>query len=250
MNIFITGATTGIGFHLAQSYLEKGHRVGLTGRDLSKLPNGFIEQYSKVRCYEVDVNDEEKMSSIIEEFIAEEGLDMIIANAGISDGRKLSKPDFGRSRHIINTNVMGVLNTFEPAIKHFLEKQAGHLVAISSVAAFIGVPGSSAYCASKAAVLKLCESLTIDLAKYNINVSTICPGFIDTPLTRQNTHSMPFIIPVEKGVQKIERALAKKKALYIFPLPMAMTVTFLNKIPRFLYRFIMSLPFLSYAKES
>jgi short-subunit dehydrogenase len=247
MNIFITGATTGIGFELAKSYLETGNRVALTGRDLSKLPEDFSEKYHLAKLYEVDVCDEQKMSEVIEEF-SREGLDVIIANAGISDGQKLDLPDFQRARKIMNTNVLGLINTFEPAMKYFIKHKKGHLVALSSVAAFMGVPGSGPYCGSKAAVQKMCESLTIDLKKYGISVTTICPGFIDTPLTRQNDHGMPFLMSADKAVVKIIKAIHKKKPLFIFPWPMALTVTFLNKIPRFLYRAIMTK--INYAKES
>lgn len=249
MNVFITGSTTGIGFHLALHYLQGGHRVGISGRNLSKLPDGFMNQYPQAVCYEVDVTDQQKMKESIEDFI-QGGLDIVIANAGISDGRKAKKPDFTRSRQIMNTNVMGLINTFEPALEQFYSQGHGQLVAMASVAGFIGLSGSGAYCGSKAAVLKMCESLSLDLAKENIHVTAICPGFIDTPLTRQNKHSMPFLMPVEQAVIKIEKAINAKRALYMFPLPMAFVVTFLNKIPRKLYRFLMGLSLFQYSKET
>lgn len=147
------------------------------------------------------------------------------------------------------TNVQGVLNTVEPAINVFTKQGSGHIVLMSSVAAFMGLPGSSFYCASKAAVYRLGESLTLDLKKENIHVTTLCPGFVDTPLTRKNKHSMPFIISDELAVQKMTKAIAAKKVLYLFPWKMALTVTLLNKIPRWFYRFLMELPFVNYGKK-
>lgn len=249
MNVFITGGTTGIGFSLACLYLKKGHRVGITGRNLSKLPSNILSKYSKLETFEVDVLDEEKMIESIQKFSEKSPLDIMIANAGISDWRKPATPDFSVGRKIIETNVIGVLNSFAPATEIFLKEGRGQLVALSSVAAFSGIPGSSFYCASKSAVFRLCESLAIDLKPKNIAVTTICPGFIKTPLTDSNHHKMPFIIEADVAAQKIAKAIENKKVLFLFPWPMAFLITFLNKIPRSLYRFIMNLPFMNYSKE-
>ena len=249
MNIFITGGTTGIGHELACLYLEKGYRVGITGRDLKKLPPQTAEKYPKLETFEVDVTDEENMTLAVQDFSRAGALDIIIANAGISDWSKPATPNFSQGKKIIQTNVLGVLNTFAPAIDIFLKEGKGQLVAISSVAAFSGIPGSSFYCASKSAVFRLCESLTIDLKPKNIAVTTICPGFIKTPLTDKNAHGMPFIIEADVAALKIAKAIEKKKALLLFPWQMAIVITFLNKIPRSLYRYIMTLPFMNYSKE-
>ena len=248
MNVFITGGTSGLGLALAAHYLNARHRVGVCGRDLNKLPNEISSKYKKLEAFEVDVTERKKMSEIITQF-AESGLDLIIANAGISDGNKHKTPDFERGHKIMATNVQGVLNTVEPAINIFTKQNSGHIVLMSSVAAFMGLPGSSFYCASKAAVFRLGESLTLDLKKENIHVTTLCPGFVDTPLTRKNKHSMPFIISDELAVKKMTKAIEAKKVLYLFPWKMALTVTLLNKIPRPLYRFLMELPFVNYGKK-
>jgi len=248
MNVFITGGTSGLGLALAKKYLESGHRVGICGRDLGKLPEGFLASYTTLSAYEADVIDEERMKQVILEF-AQTGLDLVIANAGISDGNKHKLPDFIRGQKIMMTNIQGVLNTTSPAIEVFVKQQSGHIVLMSSVAAFMGLPGSSFYCASKAAVYRLGESFYFDLKKVNVHVTTICPGFVDTPLTRKNKHSMPFIIDDEKAALKMMKAIARKKALFIFPWQMALTVTFLNKIPRYFYRFLMQLPFVKYGEK-
>jgi len=150
---------------------------------------------------------------------------------------------------IIDINVKGVLNTFEFALELMLPKKKGHLVATASVAGFMGLPGAGAYSASKAAVLKLCESYSIDLKRSGINVTAIAPGFIDTPLTQQNNHKMPFIMSSDKAARLIKRALEKKKVLYVFPLRMKIIVAILDKMPRSWYRCLMGSKILNYSSE-
>jgi short-subunit dehydrogenase len=174
---------------------------------------------------------------------------MIIANAGRSVGAKSKTPQFSVANDIIDINVKGVLNTFEAALELMMPKKKGHLVATASVAGFMGLPGAGAYSASKAAVLKLCESYSLDLKRYGINVSAIAPGFIDTPLTKQNNHKMPFLMSSEKAAKLIKRALEKKKVLYVFPLRMKIIVAILEKMPRSWYRKLMGLKMLNYSSE-
>lgn len=241
MKVFITGGTSGIGLSLAILYLEEGHSVGLCGRDLSKLPDDFLKNYPKAKAFKVDITKRSEVLSSVNEF-SEGQLDLIIANAGRSEGEKPSWPDFDIYRDIIDVNLNGVLNTFEAALDNMKTQGHGQLVAISSVAGFIGLPGAGAYCASKAAVTKLCESLAIDLAPQGYTVTTICPGFIDTPLTQQNTHSMPFLMSSKEGARRIKKAITFKKTLYVFPLPMKLVITLLDKMPRFLYRLVWKIP--------
>jgi NAD(P)-dependent dehydrogenase (short-subunit alcohol dehydrogenase family) len=244
VNIFITGGTTGIGLALAKLYLSEGHRVGICGRDLSKL----TEEYPNLFCYKVDVTNRDELHAAVKEFSKGE-LDIIIANAGRSVGAKTQIPNAILSSQVIDINVKGVLNTFDIGLELMLHKRKGHLVATASVAGFVGLPGAAAYSASKAAVLKLCESYAIDFKPLGISVTAIAPGFIDTPLTKQNPHSMPFIMSAEKGAMLIKRAIEKKKVLYIFPLPMKIIITILDKMPRCLYRFIMSIKFFNYSQK-
>lgn len=248
MNIFITGGTTGIGLALAKLYLEEGHRVGICARNLSKFPTEIRNKYKQLQCYEVDVTKREDLYNAIYDFAPVE-LDMVIANAGRSVGVKSKTPQFSVANEIIDINVKGVLNTFDIALEIMLPRKKGHLVATASVAGFMGLPGAGAYSASKAAVLKLCESYSLDLKRHGINVSAIAPGFVDTPLTQKNNHKMPFLMSAEKAAKLIKRALEKKKVLYVFPFRMKIAVSILDKMPRSLYRMIMNLKFLNYSEE-
>ena len=244
LSLFITGGTTGIGWAVAKLYLEEGHRVGVCGRNLEKLPEES-KSYPSLSSYEVDVTDPLALKKAIEDF-SKDGLDIMFANAGRSHGSKTRRPDFEVSRDIINININGVLNAFGPAVEIFEKQGHGQLVATASVAGYVGLPGASAYSASKAAIIKLCESYNLDFK--NIQTTCICPGFIDTPLTQKNDHSMPWLMSLDKGAQIIKKAIEQKKAIKTFPWQMRFVVTFLKIIPRACYRFIMGLPVANYSK--
>jgi short-subunit dehydrogenase len=216
VNIFITGGTTGIGLALAKLYLEEGHHVGICARSLEKFPVEIKNKYKLLKCYQVNVVNREELRAAIIDFAAGD-LDLVVANAGRSVGAKSKTPQFSIANDIIDINVKGVLNTFEIALELMMPKKKGHLVATASVAGFIGLPGAGAYSASKAAVLKLCESYAIDLKQFGISVTALAPGFVDTPLTQKNNHKMPFIMNAEKAARLIKRAIEKKKVLFVFP---------------------------------
>src|SRR5574343_628812 len=148
MKVFITGGTTGIGFGLCELYLKEGHQVGICGRSLSKLPDGFREKYPNLKCYQLDVLDKGSFKRAIDDF-SNGDLDLIIANAGISGRKDATLVDFGKASEILTTNILGVLNTFEMGLNEFLPKKKGHIVVIASVAGFVGLPWAPAYSASK-----------------------------------------------------------------------------------------------------
>jgi short-subunit dehydrogenase len=247
LKVFITGGTTGLGFEIAKLYLKDGAEVGVCGRDLSKLPKDFTHQ--NLKAYQVDVSNREELINAVDEFVGNGELDLMLANAGVSDGDKLRLPNFEKTRKIIDINVLGVVYAFEAAFKYMVKQKRGHLAAVASVAGFVGLPAAGAYCASKSAVLTLCESYNIGLKSLGIDVTAIAPGFVDTPLTRKNKHFMPWLMPVEKGALKIKKALDKKKALFIFPWQMKLLITFLNKMPRCIYRFLMGRKITDYTQK-
>lgn len=249
MNIFITGGTTGIGYELAKAYLEEGHRVGICARDLSKFPAEEKGRYKLLSCFQVDVTNRDELAVAVNQFLEGGPLDMMIANAGRSVGAKTKTPNFKVANEIIDINVKGVLNTFDVALEHMLPRKSGHLVATASVAGLVGLPGAAAYSASKAAVLKLCESYSLDLVSEGIHVTAIAPGFVDTPLTQKNNHKMPFIMSAKNAAQLIKNAIARKECLFIFPWQMKVVMWFLEKMPRFMYRWLMKLPMFNYSRK-
>ena len=250
MKIFITGGTTGIGWSLAKAYLEEAHTVGICGRHLDKVPQearkGGEEAGAygdRLKCYEVDVRDREKLQKTIREF-AQGDIDMVVANAGISGYTKSPSVDFDLARKTMDINLGGVMHAFEVAQELMVPKKRGHMVAVASVAGMVGLPRAGAYCASKAAVLKLCESMAIDLAPYGISVSAIAPGFVNTPLNRNgNIPFMPWIMPADKAAKKIKHSLERKRRLFTFPWQMKMAICVLEKMPRGLYHHLARLFF-------
>ena len=247
MKIFITGGTSGIGLQLALDYLSDGHVVGICGRDLSKLSEK-IKNHENLKTYQADVRDVKKMSEIIFEF-SQGQLDLLIANAGISLGHKSSKPNIEKARVIIDTYVHGLLNAVGPALELMLKNSQGHIAIIASVAGYVGLPGAAAYSASKAAALKFGESLSLDLQDYGIFVTTVAPGFIKTPLTDQNKHSMPFLMDVQKASKIIINGIEAKKVLLVFPFRMWVVIEILSRLPRWLYRKIMKVSFFNYSAK-
>ncbi len=245
LKVFITGGTTGIGLALAKKYLEQGALVAICGRNLSKLE--FT--HPNLVAYEIDVTDRERLKQKTEEF-AQGRLDIFIANAGIAIANKKSIPDFALAHQVIDINVHGVLNSFEAALNIMLAQQRGQIVVIASVAGMVGLPGAAAYCASKAAVLKLCESYQLDLRKQNIDVTTIAPGFIATPLTDKNFHKMPWLMSADRAAELIMTAITKRKPLYVFPWQMKIVITILSIIPRVFYRWLMQLSIINYNKNN
>jgi NADP-dependent 3-hydroxy acid dehydrogenase YdfG len=143
--VFITGGTTGIGMELAKLYAKKGWRVGICGRDRSKFEESFSIDRENINFYCVDVADREELQKAIAEFSNPIGLDLMIANAGIGYKFKTKVPDFEWSYKMVQVNLLGVMYSFEAALDVMIPRNKGHLVAISSVAGFNGLPGVSAY---------------------------------------------------------------------------------------------------------
>lgn len=247
-NIFITGATSGIGEGLAKYYLDRGERVGICARDQGKFQEKF-SSYKNATFYQVDVSSRSQIKEAILAF-SKNGLDLLITSAGISYPNKTKLPDFERSYQIVNTNLLGTMYAFEAAIEIFTKQRSGHLVAISSIAGLRGFPGVSAYSASKSAVIKLCESYSLDLKGFNIDVSCVCPGFVDTPLTRLNSHPMPFKMSVDQAVEKITKGIESKSSRIYTPYFFTMLIRILSILPYSFYNFIMNLKIFNFSKKS
>src|SRR5207237_10454669 len=164
-------------------------------------------------------------------------IDLLVANAGI--GATTYAVDLCEKEvaELMNVNMMGVVNSVTAVIPHMIERGKGHLVAISSLAAYRGLPKSAAYCASKAGVAALLESLRIDLRGTGVNVTVIYPGFIKTPLTAGHKH-MPFLMELDDAIHKIVRAIEKRKRSYSFPWQLASIVRACMLLPIPLYDWI------------
>lgn len=250
MNIFITGGTSGMGAALALSYLKDGHTVGVCGRSVerfTKAKESLFGEYSKnLFFYQADVSDYQQLKTAVEKFVGTGKLHLMVAGAAIPTGKKSRVPNFAVAEEMLKINGLGVLNTFHVAFD-LMRESGGQVAAISSVAAFNGFPGVAPYSASKAFVKNLCESYGLDWLHFGINVTCICPGFVDTPFTQINNHKMPFLMSAEKAASLIKTAIERKKFLYVFPWRMYLIVVIFSIIPRSLYRRVMTLKMFNYS---
>ena len=249
MNIFITGASSGIGKALTYEYAKRftntDANIGLVARHrehLQKLADELESQYN-ISCaiYPLDVRDTAALEVAAQDFIARFGApNIVIANAGVSRGTLTElKEDIAAFQAIFDINVMGMMHTFQPfiaAMKKAGEKnEMAQLVGIASVAGIRGIPGSGAYCASKAAVISYCESLRTEMQHYNIVVSTIAPGYVRTPMTNLNQYKMPFLIDADVFAYKFANAVEAKVRFKIIPWQMGCVARLMRLIPPFLW---------------
>ncbi len=187
--------------------------------------------------YRIDVRDEAALAAAAQDFVGRFGApDLVIANAGISAGTLGEAiEDIPKLREVLDVNVIGMaasLAAFAPAMRR---AGRGTLACIASVASFRGLAGNGAYSASKAAARTWCESLRTELRGSGVSVVCICPGYIDTPLTRVNRFRMPFLISADEAAPKIARAIAARRRVAVIPWQMALVSVLLRVMPDWLY---------------
>ncbi len=235
--VVITGASSGIGRALAAEYARRGATLGLIARRAEVLQQLVSELRVPAALYGVDVRDTVGLARAADDFCAQFGIpDVVIANAGVSAGTSTERAeDHAVFQEIMDINVMGVVNTFQPFIPAMRSAASGTLVGIASVAGFRGLPGAGAYSASKAAAIAYLESLRVDLHGSGISVVTICPGYIATPMTESNPYPMPFILPAHKAARRIADAVERRKRFVVIPWQMGVVGAVLKVLPRPLY---------------
>ena len=241
LKVFITGASSGIGQALAEHYASEGAIIGIVARRLSLLTSLQEKLPTKTIIYAVDVRDSDALEKAAQDFIAKFGPpDIVIANAGVSAGTLTeNKDDIKTFKGVIDINLLGMVHTFQPFIHVMKQAKKGSLVGIASVAGIRGLPGASAYTASKAATIAYLESLRVELNPSGINVTTIAPGFIKTPMTDINQYPMPFLMAPDIAAKKFAQAIAKKKRFIVIPWQMGCLARILRFIPPWLWDFMM-----------
>jgi short-subunit dehydrogenase len=237
---FITGASSGIGQALAWRYHQAGWRLALVARRSNEIADWCRAQQipeERWRVYGADVADTDSIVAAGHACISAQGVpDVVIANAGISIGVDTAyRADIDVIARTFATNNVGLAATFHPFVEHMVKRGSGALVGIASVAGIRGLPGHGAYCASKAAVISYCESLRGELRPSGVKVVTICPGYIDTPLTRQNRYGMPFLMKPEAFADAAFRTIEAGISYRVIPWQMGVVAKLLRLLPNALY---------------
>lgn len=234
--VFITGASSGLGQAMALRFFQAGYRLALVARRTAELESWASAQLRSADSYQIYSADVSDVGSIVaagQACMARQGLpDVVIASAGISLGVDTSlREDLEVMDRTFATNNTGLAATFHPFVSAMRQRGSGSLVGIASVAGIRGLPGHGAYCASKAAVIAYCESLRGELRSSGVKVITICPGYIDTPLTRQNRYAMPFLMSAEAFADKAFAAIAAGASYRVIPWQMGVVAGVLRLLP-------------------
>ena len=235
-NVWITGASSGIGKALAIKFAKEGWQVAASARRENLLKD-LNNQNSNIHSFPLDVKNEDETKNIFKNIIKKfETIDISVFCTGIHDPDAEKKLSSEKIREIMETNFFGTLNCIMAVNSYFRERENGHIAVVSSVAAYRGLPAASGYCASKSALTSLAESLYFDFKRYGVRVSVISPGFIKTPMTDKNKFPMPMIKSPEFAAEKIFIGSTKKNAFEIhFPKPFTIMMKLLKIMPNWIY---------------
>jgi len=238
--VFITGASSGIGQALAARFVRAGHHLALVARRSDEIERWAEAQRLDAatwKAYRADVRDVGAITAAGRECLAAQGVpDVVVANAGISVGVDTAElADLEVMRATYETNNIGLAATFQPFVHAMRERRSGTLVGIASVAGIRGLPGHGAYCSSKAAVISYCESLRGELRPFGVRVVTIVPGYIDTPLTRGNRYSMPFLMSADAFADRAYAAIAAQASYRVIPWQMGVVAKLMRALPNAIF---------------
>ncbi|MGB0843215.1 MAG: SDR family NAD(P)-dependent oxidoreductase [Alphaproteobacteria bacterium] len=242
VRVLITGGSSGIGLALAKAYAQDGAQSGahvyISGQSAERLDAAKQELEvlgATVEAKLIDVRDENAMAMWLAEAFASGPLDLVVANAGVAGKTPQATSSYKQQLdRVMSVNVQGVFNTVLPAIDLMETAGGGQIAIVSSLAGFRGLPTTAAYSASKAAVKSWGEALRPQLAKSNIRLSVICPGFVRSRITDENKFPMPFFMEADKAANLIKRKLARNVGRIAFPFPMYMGTWFLSVVPDWL----------------
>ncbi|MEP6900151.1 MAG: SDR family NAD(P)-dependent oxidoreductase [Actinomycetota bacterium] len=238
--VFLTGASSGIGEALAIEIAKRGAILGLLARReemLRELAEKCEAVGGKARVFACDVVDAGLVRKSADALREEFGrIDILIANAGIGGKSKETQSLQPVSvKEVIDINLIGAVNSVHAVLSQMLERGSGQLVAISSLAGIRGLPKSAAYCASKAGMTALFESVRLDVQDQGVSVTIIQPGFIKTPLTAGRKNKLPFVMELEDAIPLFLKAIENRKKFAAFPWQLAVFVKLGRIFPAWLY---------------
>lgn len=233
--VIITGASSGIGEALAREFARRGYTLGLMARRvdrLEKLAGELRKTGARVEVAALDVADDGSVHAAVDALREQlGGLDIMVANAGITAVSRTGAGDIGKDKQVIAVNLVGAIATLDAAARHFRAEKRGHLVGISSIAALKPIPGSGTYSASKAALSSWLRAARAELMKHGVAVTAIHPGFIRTELVG-GMEKYPFVIEADAAAREMVDAIEAKKASVIVPAwPWKLLIPFANLLP-------------------
>ncbi len=234
--VFITGASSGIGQALALRFYAGGYTLALVARrtaDVQAWAQAQQLEPQRFGVYGADVTVVDEIIAAGQACIASQGVpDVVIANAGISIGVDTAeRADIDVTARIFATNNVGMAATFHPFVRAMVARGRGALVGIGSVSGIRGLPGHGAYCASKAGVIAYCESLRGELRASGVKVVTLCPGYIDTPLTQRNRYAMPFLMQAPVFADQAFAAIEAGVSYRVIPWQMGVVAKLMRLLP-------------------
>ena len=236
--IWITGASSGIGKAVAEKFAAEGWKVAVSARRKELLQDMAKDQ--NISSFPLDVTDRSQINNVFQNILKEFGnIDVCLFSSGTYEPKDEPNIDPDKIKNVIKVNFLGVIDCVKAVEKYFKNKKTGHISIVSSIAGYRGLPNSSGYGPSKAALTNFCESIYFDFKKFGVRVSVISPGFIKTPLTDKNEFPMPFLKTVDYAANQIFNGLVKSNAFEIhFPKGLTLTLKFLRILPYKLYLFL------------
>jgi len=238
--IWITGASSGIGKALAEKFSQENWKVAISARRENLLNE--IAKNPNIKAFPLDVVNQKEVENVFNKIINDfNHLDICVFCSGTYNRKSEKEINTDQIYKTIQTNFIGVVNCVKAIESYFKNKKDGQISIVSSIAAYRGLPNSSGYGPSKAALTNFTESIFFDFKKYNVRVSLVSPGFIKTPMTDTNEFSMPFIKTPEFAAERIYKGLLKSSAFEItFPKELTTILKLLRILPYRLYLFLVS----------
>jgi short-subunit dehydrogenase len=236
---FITGASGGIGEALARLLADHGLEVGIAARredELARIADEIARAGGRARPYPLDVTDPARVQATLGRADDElGGIDLVIANAGIAAMRWSGKTDWAHCAPMLGVNVIGATATLIALLPRMVERKRGHVVGVSSIAAYRGLPKLAVYSASKAYLSAFLEALRVDLAGAGVHVTDVRPGYVRTAMNADSKRKLPFLMEASAAAQEIWDAIVARKAVHAFPLPVATAMRSIALLPNVFY---------------
>jgi short-subunit dehydrogenase len=227
----ITGASSGLGRAMAAWFGKQSVTVYAAARRTDELESLRKEVGDSIVPFPLDVAQADDAYQKLKQLDEKTPLDLVIACAGIGDPTNGRRLDWEKVKNQINVNVLGAAATITAVLPGMVARKKGHVVGISSIAAFVALPKAAGYCASKVWLSTFLDGLRLDVEREGIAVTSIHPGFVKTPLNLKAKVKLPFLMEVDEATEKMCRAIVAKKKQFVFPWQMSALASTANALP-------------------